>query len=516
MVGLFPTELGRRFAPGVTKLHREFRAAVGPGEIDNMFPRRFLRRVPQPRAAERDTRVGRCAGHFDINQARAAHGPGAIMHQMPIAGHAVGGEILSHWRNHDAVGYGQLTQAQRREHRCGTFGGNVDPGLNGIISVEIVLDRGQECGVAQFEIVPGDRFRARHDHHRELLRRHIPGTCDMFEPGERHAGIVLSDLDRGGAAVAVGVERRRHVALMLDQRIGQRDRALHRQLGPRSDREMGSRHGIAKEHDPAVRPAAAADPREIAPQRAVDEQRMAFEILREDHLKRSRRLILVHRVKTVSGPAFGRRFDHPGRVVAVILIAVGDDDAVGRLAEEIGEVAQRAGRAHPGEFVAGGADNRLERGGTGIADATVGAVRRDDHVGRGEALLDCRRVDRHAIVAFDPDRVGARLEDLEQLQPRATRESVAAATDVVAFVPDADVVPIGEGVSDHRVGFGISAEEFAECLVRKDNAEAERVIGLVLLEQLNLPIGPRFFDENAEIEAPRSAADDGDPQAVFL
>ena len=199
----------------------------------------------------------------------------------------------------------------------------------------------------------------------------------------------------------------------------------------------------------------------------------------------------------------------------VILIAVGDDDAVRRLAKKIGEVAQRAGRAHPGELVAGRADNRFECGGTGIADAAVGAVRRDDHVGCGEALFDRRRVDRHAIVAFDPDRISAGLQDLEQLQPRATGEAIAAATDVVALVPDADVVPIGEGIGDHRVGFGIPAEEFAESLVRENNAEAERVVGLILFEQLNLPIGPRLLDENAEIEAARPAADDGDPQVWF-
>ena len=49
------------------------------------------------------------------------------------------------------------------------------------------------------------------------------------------------------------------------ERVGQADRILHRQLGPRADREMRGMRGIAHQHDVLVDPARVADARKVQP-----------------------------------------------------------------------------------------------------------------------------------------------------------------------------------------------------------------------------------------------------------
>ena len=62
-----------------------------------------LRLVPQARAARRDARVGRRAGHLGHHHAGAAQRARAQVHEVEVAGHAVDAAVLRHRRDDDAV-----------------------------------------------------------------------------------------------------------------------------------------------------------------------------------------------------------------------------------------------------------------------------------------------------------------------------------------------------------------------------------------------------------------------------
>jgi hypothetical protein len=98
----------------------------------------------------------------------------------------------------------------------------------------------------------------------------------MLEPDQRHVGGVLDLLDLFAPAMLIGLQRgidRRR----LGHGVCQRNRVFHRELGARADREMRGRLGVAEQHHVVLDPALAADHREIAPHRAVDQQGMAVE-----------------------------------------------------------------------------------------------------------------------------------------------------------------------------------------------------------------------------------------------
>ena len=84
---------------------------------------------------------------------------------------------------------------------------------------------------------------------------------------------------------------------------------------------------------------------------------------------------------------------------------------------------------------------------------------------------------------------------------------MAAGTDHLAPEAEVDLVPIGEGLRDRRVGLGVAVQEGAERLVRKDHPEAEGVVGPVALVEVDLRLGHGLLDQDREVEPARSAAD---------
>src|SRR5437764_14526165 len=77
------------------------------------------------------------------------------------------------------------------------------------------------------------------------------------------------------------------------ERLIERDRVFHGELGAGADREMRGRLGVADQHDIVVCPAFATDGREIAPERAVDDEFVTGHVLGEYVLEMIRRLRLV-------------------------------------------------------------------------------------------------------------------------------------------------------------------------------------------------------------------------------
>ena len=111
-VDALPHQLGRAFAPGMTELQAELRGRVGVDEIDDPLPGRLLLVVPQARAAERDARLGRDAGHLGEDQPGAADGARAVMHEVPVARNAVLGRVHVHRRHDDPVVEHHVAQAE--------------------------------------------------------------------------------------------------------------------------------------------------------------------------------------------------------------------------------------------------------------------------------------------------------------------------------------------------------------------------------------------------------------------
>ena len=155
-----------------------------------------------------------------------------------------------------------------------------------------LVDLGDELRRAQREIVVGDRLGARHQPEGEARRVHVPEAPHVLEPDQRHVGGVLGLLDLEAPLGLVMRQRPLHVASAGGlERFEQRDRVFHRELGAGADREMRGRLGVADQHDVVVRPAFAADGREVAPERAVDDQLVAGELLGEHAFEESRRLL---------------------------------------------------------------------------------------------------------------------------------------------------------------------------------------------------------------------------------
>src|SRR5262245_15783212 len=94
-----------------------------------------------------------------------------------------------------------------------------------------------------------------------------------------------------------------------------------------------------------------------------------------------RRRCLVELVETGTFERLGIGLHHPGRAAGLVLVAVRDEDAVRRLAEEEVERVHWPLRAHPGEMVGPKLDSRLEVLLERLAGARVDAVGRDHEVG---------------------------------------------------------------------------------------------------------------------------------------
>ncbi len=179
----------------------------------------------------------------------------------------------------------------------------------------------------------------------------------MFEPDQRHVGGVLDLLDLLAPAVLVGLQRGIDVR-RLRHGVRERNRVFHGELGAGADREMRGRLGVAEQHHVVLDPALAADHREIAPHRAVDQQRMAVEEPAENLRHPIGGLLFAQAFEPGALEGFGIGLEDPGRAARLILIGVRDERPPLRLLEDEGEGVERLGRAHPGELVGAQVDLR--------------------------------------------------------------------------------------------------------------------------------------------------------------
>ena len=268
---------------------------------------------------------------------------------------------------------------------------------------------------------------------------------------------------------------------------------------------MRGRLGVADQHHVIGDPALAADGREIAPDRAIGDQPVPLQLLREQAFGETRGRGFVELVEAGAGEGPRIGLDDPGRALRLVLIAMADEDAVRGLAEEESEGIERPGRAHPGKPVRPQIDARPESIGESFAYTGIDAV--GDHHEVGVAHRGIERRDLPLVLDADAERARAPAQDLEQLRARAAAESVA--TDAVARAAemDLDVVPIGEVADDRAVALGVVGLKRVEGFVGKDDAEAECVVGPVALEDGDAQVRPCLLREDREIKAGRASAD---------
>ena len=134
------------------------------------------------------------------------------------------------------------------------------------------VERAREVRVADGEARVRDAAAAREQVERELHRLEVRVRRHATEVRGALARRGLRPLDGGLPFQLVVDERSLHVPAAAHERLGERDRVLHRQLRPRADREVRRVRRVAEQHEPAVVPDAVRHLREVEPERAVGEE----------------------------------------------------------------------------------------------------------------------------------------------------------------------------------------------------------------------------------------------------
>jgi hypothetical protein len=335
-----------------------------------------------------------------------------------------------------------------------------------------------ELGRPEAQVIVRDRLRSRHKPESELDGIEMPEPRDVLEPDEGDVGRVLRLLHflaPGRLVEPQGVVDRRFAKKCLVER----DRILHRELGARADREMGGALGVSEQDPVSEHPAPGADHREIAPDRAVGQDRMASEKPAENSLHESCRFGLAHPPDTcpVEGPWIG--FEDPGRASGLVLISVRDERTPFGVLKDKREGVERLRRAHPGELVGPEVHLGLEMLRIAVTEPAVDPVGDHHQIAVAEAALI---VDLSLIEEPNAEFGGALLKDQQQGSPRTAAKAVASDAVDSALEMDRNVVPISEFLSDPLVTRKIVPLEIVEGRVREHHAEAERVVATIALE----------------------------------
>ena len=107
-----PTAAHRRLASGMRELNAWHRATAFD-DRHHAPQQRLVRFVPQPQAVVRDAADRRDMRRLGEHDAGAAHGARAEVLQVPVVAEPVGGAVLAHRRDHDAVAGGDRTESDR-------------------------------------------------------------------------------------------------------------------------------------------------------------------------------------------------------------------------------------------------------------------------------------------------------------------------------------------------------------------------------------------------------------------
>ena len=257
----------------------------------------------QPRASERDARIGRDAHHLGHHQRRAAERAGTEVHQVEVVRRAAGGAVHVHRREDDAIRERQVAKPEWREHRRRR---TRRLRARRRTAGEPALHPGHVPGVTQPKVLVADTLAAREQAVHELLGRQPDVALHVLEPLHRIARGILQAERLDHPLVLVALQCAGHVIRFGDP-PRQRDRVFHRELRSGSDGEVRRMRRVADEHDVVVKPAGIlhaheARPRRRRAMRGVAHQPVLAEPFAEQRLAGGDRLLGVHPVQTSRAP----------------------------------------------------------------------------------------------------------------------------------------------------------------------------------------------------------------------
>src|SRR5271156_2520552 len=145
-----------------------------------------------------------------------------------------------------------------------------------------------------------------------------------------------------------------------------------------------------------------------------------------------------------------------------------------------------------------------------VSDFRIQAVGCDDEIGLGEVEIAARvLVERE----FDIEPHATPLQNVEELLAADADEAVAGRALSGPLEPDFDIVPMVECGLDFGGGFWIPDPHRRHRRVRKHYPPAERVIGLIALDDRDRVLGMQLLHQQAEIEARRPSTHANDSHA---
>ena len=255
----------------MAELDPDLRRRVPVHEIDQPRERGLVLRLVHAGAPESDAAFPGDAHHLGHHQRRASERLAAQVHNVEVADQTVLGRVHVHRRDDHAIRELEVAQPERGEHRRHRLAASTEP----------AVDLGHELRIADLEI-PVSHPPASGEQVESELERFLSRVLrDVLEPLQACLRRALRALDHRPALGFVGDQSCLHARVFV-QACGQRERILHRELGPGPDRKMSRVRGVPDQEQISVSPGPRANCGKPDPAAVVRDQRSSLERVRED------------------------------------------------------------------------------------------------------------------------------------------------------------------------------------------------------------------------------------------
>src|SRR5690606_29635431 len=230
--------------------------------------------------------------------------------------------------------------------------------------------------------------------------------------------------------------------------VGESDGIFERELGPRTDREVGGVRGVADQNDVLEMPTLEGDGRKLNPTRAIGEKLVSGELFGKESLAVADALIDAHAIEPGAAKAlFVALDDHRARL-GVELIGVDLKDAVFVLSKAEREGLEALTAPEPDVAAFPQVDRGTEDFRIAGAHLAVHPIRTHEEIDIAQSV---DIIDFPVEDDLDTEAPRALLQNGEQRLAREAAKPVAPAADAAASVLDVDRVPIRESSCDGLV-----------------------------------------------------------------
>src|SRR4051812_12308244 len=169
-----------------------------------------------------------------------------VVNEVPVIGNAVFCTVLGHRRNDHAVGKFEASQLEGQEHRRSGAVSALASRKPSFVAVD-------KLWVPNLQVLVSDALAAGQKTVGELLRRQMYIACNVLKPLHAIARRALEAKNLYVALFMICTKRSVEIIGSGDV-LDQRDGVLHRELCPRSNREVRSVGRVPNQHYPAVVP----------------------------------------------------------------------------------------------------------------------------------------------------------------------------------------------------------------------------------------------------------------------